>query len=74
MIISKMHCFLTNSPKFFSFVFQVPISVRYGINVCKTQTLEALGPLELGELAKPTGAVGSANLADVGVESAKPTP
>jgi len=75
MSLSKVHCFFMNSPWFFfSLVFQVPISGRCGINVRKTRTPEAPELLEPRELAKPTGAVGSADLVEVVVESATPTP
>ena len=49
------------------------ISGRCGINVRKTRTPEAPGLREPWELAKPTGAVGLADLAkmEVEVESAK---
>ena len=40
----------------------------------KTRTPEDLGLLEPGESAKPTGVVGSADLVELGVESAKLTP
>jgi hypothetical protein len=70
-----VHCFFTSTPWIlFSFVFQVPISDHRGTNVHKSRTLEEPGLLELGESAKLNRAVGSTDLAEVVVESAKPTP
>ena len=75
MSLSKVHCFFMNSPWFFfSFIFQVPISGRYGTNVRKTRTPKTPKLLEPGELAKSTGAVGLADLAKVVAELAKLTP
>ena len=75
MSLSKVHCFFTSSPRFFfSLVFQMLISGLCGTNVRKTRTSEAPELLGPGESAKPTSAVGSANLAKVVAESSKLTP
>ena len=51
----------------------MPNSGRYGTNVRKTQTPEAPKLLEPGELDKPTGTIGSGDLARVVAELAKLT-
>jgi hypothetical protein len=74
MSLSKVHGCLMSSPWFFfPLVFQVPISSLRGTNVRKTWTLEGPELLEPGESAKPTGAVGSADLVEEEAKSAKPT-